>query len=329
MFDVYRLILFYTNRVLMFNVNWNVWKQFWERLYSNPIKQQQAATSLVDTTCFGRASNVSNNLRFESPKNMFIEGATIFSLPADSSWSVSNLRSDIVKLRKLPVASSVASEMQLLLGTRILEDNEVLKSLTAENKLDINMIEVPEDFYVRYFAKMLVGRDREFQEFEFCGNGRFRFARDFLQSGYYEGKQLRKECFLSEATLGVLKSLVLQSGILQQDDSKWPAPSTESRQEIEIKCQGIHVVFATKLHWSLPHVDAGRKCAHLNEMSEFDELAEQIKTFGKSILKLFGVIWSSWAEDHLNFFSRHSMPQKTSQAVCLIERTAWNTWKKA
>ena len=39
------------------------------------------------------------------------------------------------------------------------------------------MLEVPEDFDVRYFAKMLVGgRDQEFQELEFCSNGRFRFA---------------------------------------------------------------------------------------------------------------------------------------------------------
>ena len=177
------------------------------------------------------------------------------------------------------------------MDTKILKDNELLKNLSATGELELRMLEVPEDFYVRYFAKMVVGggRDQEFQEFEFCSNGRFRYARNFLQGGFFRGKQLRKECFLSPASLRVLKGLVLKSGILQMDDSQWPAPTRESRQEIEIQCQGFHVVFATKLHWSLSHTDIEWKCAHVSEMSKFDELAEDIKRFGKSILDLFGI----------------------------------------
>ena len=220
-------------------------------------------------------------------------GESSFSITAQSSWSISNLRSEIARLRQVVLSSG--SELRLLMDTKILKDNELLKNLCATGELELRMLEVPEDFYVRYFAKMVVGggRDQEFQEFEFCSNGRFRFARNFLQGGFFEGKQLRKECFLSQASLRVLKGLVLKSGILQMDDSQWPAPTRESRQEIEIKCQGIHVVFATKLHWSLPHIDAGRKCAHVREMSEFDELAEEIKGFGKSILNFFGIPRSS------------------------------------
>eukprot|EP00435_Cladocopium_sp_Y103_P068707 s612_g32.t1 len=211
-----------------------------------------------------------------------LTGESSFSIAAQSSWSIANLKSEIARLRQVPVVSG--SEMQLLMETKILKDNELLKNLCATGELELRMLEVPEDFYVRYFAKMVIGggRDHEFQEFEFCSNGRFRFARNFLQGGFFEGKQLRKECFLSQASLRVLKGLVLKSGILQMDDSQWPAPTRETRQEIEIKCQGTHVVFATKLHWSLPHVDAGRKCAHMSEMSEFDELAEELKGFGKS-----------------------------------------------
>eukprot|EP00438_Fugacium_kawagutii_P033251 Skav210263 [mRNA] locus=scaffold1993:113694:115099:+ [translate_table: standard] len=229
-----------------------------------------------------------------------LTGEVSFSLVAAASWSISTLKMDIAQLRKLPPAS--VSEMQLLMETRmkrlgesfvlhrssalprILEDHELLKDLcdpNADAKLELGIVEVPEDFYVRYYAKMVLGggRDQEFQEFEFCG--------------FFEGKQIRKECYLSEASLQVLKTRVLKSGILQMDDGKWPAPTPESRQEIEIKCRQNHVVFATKLHWSLPHIDAGLKCAHVNEMTEFDDLADEIKGFGKSILRLFRVTRSS------------------------------------
>ena len=140
------------------------------------------------------------------------------------------------------------------------------------------MVEVSDDFYVRYLARRDFPADHELHEFEFCSSGRFRFARDFLQGGFFQGKRLRKECFLSAASLNVLKSIVVKSGILQTDDADLPLPSRHSRQELEIKCEGAHVVFATHLHPSLSHIDGGRRLDHQRSMSDFDAFAEDIKS---------------------------------------------------
>eukprot|EP00434_Breviolum_minutum_P015752 symbB.v1.2.013878.t1/scaffold991.1/size149480/13 len=226
-------------------------------------------------------------------------GRTLHNITVENSWSVSDLRIEIARLRRWP--ASRQKEIRLVFETRILEDQEIVEHLCksgrtgSDHKLEVSLVEVLEDFYVRYFAKMVVerSRDQEFQEFEFCGDGRFRFARNFLQRGFFEGKQQRKEIFLSPGSLQVLKNLILKSGILEMDDSQWQAPTKTRRQEIEIKCDGHHVVFATTLRQSMSHVDAGLKLADKQDMSEFDALAEDIKAFGKSILNIFGVIRSS------------------------------------
>ena len=151
------------------------------------------------------------------------------------------------------------------------------------------MVEVSDDFYVKYSARRDFQDDHELHEFEFCSSGRFRFARDFLQGGFFQGKKLRKECHLSAASLHVLRGLVLKSGLLQADDADLPLPTRHSRQELENKCEGAHVVLSTQLHPSLSHIDGGRRLDHEHTMSDFDALAEDIKAFGKSILELFGV----------------------------------------
>ena len=225
-------------------------------------------------------------------------GRTLHNITVENSWTVSDLRIEIARLRRWP--ASRQKEIRLVFETRILEDHELVEHLCksgagSDHKLEVSLVEVLEDFYLRYFAKMVVerSRDQEFQEFEFCGDGRFRFARNFLQRGFFEGKQQRKEIFLSPGSLQVLKNLILKSGILEMDDSQWQAPTKTRRQEIEIKCDGHHVVFATTLRESMSHVDAGWKLADKQDMSEFDALAEDIKAFGKSILNIFGVIRSS------------------------------------
>ncbi|CAJ1435842.1 unnamed protein product [Effrenium voratum] len=224
-----------------------------------------------------------------------ISGASCCSFSADLSWSVFAVKDEIAKIIGEPI-SLLPSGRQLLFESTVLSEDETLKNIyspdgasSSNPSLELQLLEVPNDFYVRYFAKKSVGDDYEFHEFEFCSSGRFRFARNFLQRGFFKGKMLRKECFLSAVSLNALKSIVVKSKITQADDADIPLPTRHSRQELEIKCDGEHVMFATSLHPSLSHIDGGRRLDHVRNMSDLDALAEDIKSFGKTILELFGI----------------------------------------
>ncbi|CAE7281919.1 unnamed protein product [Symbiodinium natans] len=226
-----------------------------------------------------------------------VSGSLVCTFKAAGSWSIADVKEEISNLTGR-ATSLLPSGRQLLLGCKLLQDGELLKNLGAsaveppgssKRTLELRMVEASDDFYVRYFARRDFREDHELHEFEFCSSGRFRFARDFLQGGFFQGKMLRKECFLSAASLRVLRGMVLKSGILQADDADLPLPTRQSRQELEIKCEGTHVTLATQLHPSLPHIDGGRRLDHERTMSDFDALAEDIKSFGKSILEVFNV----------------------------------------
>ena len=86
------------------------------------------------------------------------------------------------------------SGRQLLLGSRLLRDDELLSECLSSEPLELNLIEVSDDFYVRYFARRRSGTvDQELHEFEFRSSGRFRFSRDYLQRGFFKGLKLRKD----------------------------------------------------------------------------------------------------------------------------------------
>ncbi|CAK9118070.1 unnamed protein product [Durusdinium trenchii] len=162
-----------------------------------------------------------------------MSGGTICSFQAGWSWSVLDVKQEISKVIG-DATSLLPSGRQLLFDAQILRDNDILKNVShadaagadSLHTLELSMLEVSDDFYVRYLAKRTIfGRmemDHEFHEFEFCSSGRFRFARNFLQQGFFQGKRLRKECYLSAASLNVLKSIVLKSGIMQADDADLP-----------------------------------------------------------------------------------------------------------
>lgn len=221
-----------------------------------------------------------------------VSGRQLCGFKADGRWSVADVQDQISEITGR-ATSLLPSGRQLLLGCKLLSDHEILKHLFSDSSerttLELRMVEVSDDFYVKYSARRDFHDDHELHEFEFCSSGRFRFARDFLQGGFFQGKKLRKECHLSAASLHVLRGLVLKSGLLQADDADLPLPTRHSRQELEIKCEGAHVVLSTQLHPSLSHIDGGRRLDHEHTMSDFDALAEDIKAFGKSILELFGV----------------------------------------
>jgi protein mago nashi len=61
--------------------------------------------------------------------------------------------------------------------------------------------------------------------------------------------------FLSQSTLSELKRIVVESDILKEDDSQWPNPDADGRQELEIVVGSEHISFVTTKIGSLVDVE--------------------------------------------------------------------------
>jgi protein mago nashi len=85
--------------------------------------------------------------------------------------------------------------------------------------------------------------------------------------------------FLSETTLSELKRIVKESDILKEDDSQWPQPNSDGRQELEIVCGSEHISFVTTKIGSLVDVEGNKD-------------AEGLKTFYFLIQDLRCMIFS-------------------------------------
>lgn len=64
--------------------------------------------------------------------------------------------------------------------------------------------------------------------------------------------------YLSPTTLSALKSIVVDSDILKEDDSQWPAPDSDGRQELEVVVGADHISFVTTKIGSLADVEGSK-----------------------------------------------------------------------
>ncbi|GEM11742.1 hypothetical protein Rt10032_c16g5759 [Rhodotorula toruloides] len=121
-------------------------------------------------------------------------------------------------------------------------------------------------FYMRYYSGHVGSYGHEFIEFEISGN-RLRFA---LNTNYRNEGLLRREMYLSDATLKEFQRIVAESEITKsvpsllpaspfplplvlalspaperagEDDSKWPQKSVIGKQEFECRMAPYHLAF--------------------------------------------------------------------------------------
>jgi len=80
----------------------------------------------------------------------------------------------------------------------------------------------------------------EFLEFEFKPNGRLRYANN---SQYKADTLIRKEVYVNDIILQELRRIVVESGVLEQDDKDWPEPDKGGKQEMEIVLDNKHISF--------------------------------------------------------------------------------------
>lgn len=150
-----------------------------------------------------------------------------------------------------------------------------------------------DEFYVRYYVGRRGRHGHEFLEIELRSDGRLRYAN---QSRYGGEARIRKvgcalgtapardarvrapsaarsdglpcarhrpaaqECVLSQACVREVRRLVTESGIVQEDDARWPEPGGEDggRQELEVVLGAEHVSFVTAETESLSSAHASR-----------------------------------------------------------------------
>lgn len=112
-----------------------------------------------------------------------------------------------------------------------------------------------EEFYVRYYVGHKGKFGHEFLEFEFRPDGILRYANN---SRYKKATMIRKQCKVTSAVLGEVKRIVKLSEITQENDTNWPTPKDEGRQELEIVMDNEHISFVTAKIGSLVDVDDSR-----------------------------------------------------------------------
>ena len=100
------------------------------------------------------------------------------------------------------------------------------------------------DFYLRYNISHKGNYGFEFLEFEFMPNGRLRYGNN---SNYKGDGLIRKEVYVTPIVLEELKKIIRESKILNQDDSNWPKPEANRRQELEIIQDNTFLLLPVKL----------------------------------------------------------------------------------
>eukprot|EP01113_Clastostelium_recurvatum_P038255 TRINITY_DN5700_c0_g1_i2.p2 TRINITY_DN5700_c0_g1~~TRINITY_DN5700_c0_g1_i2.p2 ORF type:complete len:172 (-),score=49.59 TRINITY_DN5700_c0_g1_i2:83-535(-) len=139
-----------------------------------------------------------------------------------------------------------------------------------------------ENIYVRYYVGH---RDpaagHEFLEFEIKSTGKLRYANN---SHYRNETMIRKELHLSQQLMDELKRIVLESNILNGDDSNWPEPPNDnSKQELEIVYGNDHISFCTAKIGSLLDVQSSKDPEGLRA---FYYLVQDIKCYVLSIISM-------------------------------------------
>jgi protein mago nashi len=103
-----------------------------------------------------------------------------------------------------------------------------------------------DDFYCRYYVGNKGKFGHEFMEFEITSNGKLRYANN---SNYKNDKMIRREIYLGQVVIDEMKKIILDSGVLKEDDSKWPLPDSGS-QELEIKIGNEHISFTVSFYFN-------------------------------------------------------------------------------
>jgi protein mago nashi len=146
-----------------------------------------------------------------------------------------------------------------------------LFTMTAEGTHD--------EFYVRYYVGHRGDYGHEFTEFELSPSGRLRYANN---SGYKHETSIRKEVFVSPAVVKETRRIILESGIIKLNDSKWNEPD-DGRQELEIKIGNEHITFTCAEIGSLADI---QKSTDPEGLKAFYHITQDLKSLFFTLIDL-------------------------------------------
>ena len=69
---------------------------------------------------------------------------------------------------------------------------------------------------------------------------------------------LRAAVYLSSSVLSELKRIVVESEVMKEDDSQWPPPDSNGRQELEVVLGDEHISFVTTKIGSLVDLEGSK-----------------------------------------------------------------------
>lgn len=131
-----------------------------------------------------------------------------------------------------------------------------------------------DEFYLRYYVGHRGQFGHEFMEFELHPSGNLRYLNN---SNYKSDSMIRKEVFVSPAVVEEVKRIIVESNIVNVDDSKWKEPedgTTAGRQELECKVGSHHIAFTTCEIGSLTDI---QKSPDTDGLTAFYKLIQDLK----------------------------------------------------
>ncbi|KII72289.1 Protein mago nashi [Thelohanellus kitauei] len=96
--------------------------------------------------------------------------------------------------------------------------------------------------YLRYYVGHVGQFGHESLEFEFRPDGLLRYSNN---TRYRREGRINKQVYVSKAVLNELKRIVQLSEVMKENDSHWPYPDRQGRQELEIVLGKEHISFST------------------------------------------------------------------------------------
>ncbi|KCV71810.1 hypothetical protein H696_01228 [Fonticula alba] len=138
-----------------------------------------------------------------------------------------------------------------------------------------------ETFYVRYFMGHNSRYGLEFMEFEVAGtSGRMRYVN---QSKYRRDKIIRKEAYLSKASIQALQQIVAESDIVEEDDKLWPRPNNSGKQELEVVLDNKHISFSTSMITSMREIQDEKD---FEGLQTYYYLIQELRSFMNAVISL-------------------------------------------
>jgi protein mago nashi len=139
------------------------------------------------------------------------------------------------------------------------------------------MIKSPASYpliYLHYYSGHVGRHGHEFLEFEVkpMEGGLIRYTNN---SNYLKSGIIKKSMCVSALVLKEFQRLVLQSTILDRDDSLWPEPDRDGRQTLEIVLGQHHISFVTN---KIGTTDAAKHTQDPAGMLSFIFLVQDLKS---------------------------------------------------